>query len=681
MNVRNEIKAQIVRAGYTMQEVVDRLSEEYGWSDSVSNLSAKLQRESIRYREAVELAADAAKAAGLHGMPCCFGVGNHGGGPTKKNIESIYRLREEKPELDLEFSGYHEFFDSLTEEEQEKLPVRREFFDKVNTGCYSMDGELKYRNRLTERRLQMVELMLAMERCVTGNAHTDQKEMEKLWKILLFNQFHDTLGGTAAKTARDEAVMQLGEVAVRCKRIWAMSMQKIAENQCTQGEGFPLFLFNPSGESYQGYVEIELNWFCKDGLILKDDKGQEIPYQRTYTQAKVRNYNLGGRRAIVFSADLPAGGFRVYRTMIGEPTLACDIRREPEFPLEHHTGNCPKDTPYVLENDYIRAVFSEDGYLHSLYDKENSFESLLGKVTYPIWTDERDTWGGMQERRYEDSKEEMAAEGLELVESGAVRKVVRAVYRNGGSRVTQLYILYQESRELEVRTQVFWDKKWQMLRISYPLKAKGQAASECAYGTYFHTPRTGNEYSMHRFLDLTDAEGRGLCTSNDGKYAYVMEGGRLEFPMARGAIFAQGNGKNWYNPVEGYLYADQGTQEFTFFLAPHGRKYDQSQRYRLAELAEKRYLYLADNIHTGIRKQGFALVQADPKNVRVMVVKRAEEGDALIFRLLETEGKDCEGTLTICGKNYPFAIRHHEILTLKWDFSEQLLQEVNLLEE
>ena len=56
MNVRNEIKAQIVRAGITMQEVVDLLHDEYGWSDSVSNLSAKLQRESIRYKEAVELA-------------------------------------------------------------------------------------------------------------------------------------------------------------------------------------------------------------------------------------------------------------------------------------------------------------------------------------------------------------------------------------------------------------------------------------------------------------------------------------------------------------------------------------------------------------------------------------------------------------------------------------------------
>ena len=55
-NLRNEIKSYIVRSGYTMQEVVDQLSEDYGWSDSVSNLSNKLQRESLRYVEAVQLA-------------------------------------------------------------------------------------------------------------------------------------------------------------------------------------------------------------------------------------------------------------------------------------------------------------------------------------------------------------------------------------------------------------------------------------------------------------------------------------------------------------------------------------------------------------------------------------------------------------------------------------------------
>ena len=56
MSIRNEIKAQIVRAGFTMQEVLELLSDEYGWSNSVSNLSAKLQRECIRYKEVVELA-------------------------------------------------------------------------------------------------------------------------------------------------------------------------------------------------------------------------------------------------------------------------------------------------------------------------------------------------------------------------------------------------------------------------------------------------------------------------------------------------------------------------------------------------------------------------------------------------------------------------------------------------
>ena len=55
-NLSNEIKSYIVRQGMTMLEVVDLLADEYGWSDSVSNLSNKLQRESLRYTEAVQLA-------------------------------------------------------------------------------------------------------------------------------------------------------------------------------------------------------------------------------------------------------------------------------------------------------------------------------------------------------------------------------------------------------------------------------------------------------------------------------------------------------------------------------------------------------------------------------------------------------------------------------------------------
>ena len=55
-NTRNEIKSRIVREGFTMEKLLERLHDDYGWSRSVSNLSAKLQRDSIRYREVVELA-------------------------------------------------------------------------------------------------------------------------------------------------------------------------------------------------------------------------------------------------------------------------------------------------------------------------------------------------------------------------------------------------------------------------------------------------------------------------------------------------------------------------------------------------------------------------------------------------------------------------------------------------
>ena len=64
-NLRNEIKSYIVRQGMTMQEVVDLLRDEHGWSDSVSNLSNKLQRESLRYVEAVQLADALGSTSGL----------------------------------------------------------------------------------------------------------------------------------------------------------------------------------------------------------------------------------------------------------------------------------------------------------------------------------------------------------------------------------------------------------------------------------------------------------------------------------------------------------------------------------------------------------------------------------------------------------------------------------------
>ena len=674
-------------------------------------------------KEAIQMAGGAAKKAGLHGIPCCYGVGNHGGGPTKKNLEAVQQLRGELPEYELVFSGYDAFFEQLTREEKDALPVRKEIFDRINTGCYSMDGILKKKNRIAEKRLRLAEFMGAMEQAFTGKTDTKSVVMKELWKILLFNQFHDTLGGTTVKEARDEALRQLDEVSVRCKRLWVFSMQNMVNFCDTKGEGFPFFLFNPNGTEFDGYVEAELNWFCKAPLLLLDEKGEEVEYQRCYTQAKVRNYNLGGRRAIVFHAKIPAAGFVVYRTVPDFPEKAWEARNCPEFLLEKHGGSYGKQDPCVLENKWICARFDKAGNLYSLVDKTSGYEALKGKLHFPVWIDERDTWGGMQERRYENAGEELEAAEMELVESGTVRKVVRVKYQKEENQVSALFILNKDSRELEVRMDVFWNRPWHMLRMSLPVQenekitlldlgeqggkkpsvestgncAKMTVSAECAYGTNTHIPENGKEYNMHRFVDVYDREKRGLYVANNEKYCYVSEDGCLEIPLARAAIFAQGSGKNWYNPVEGYTYADLGMQHLTFSLVPHGTALLPAERYELAERLEKDYLYLADNIHDGKTwknvetpaRESFFNVQMNmgenteetSRPVKLMAVKPGEEESSLILRLLEVNGQNVEGKLEILGEGYPFVIGPYEILSLCYDWKEKQLKTVNLLED
>ena len=609
-------------------------------------------------KEAVEMASDAAKRAGLSSMACCYGVGNHGGGPTKENIGAVKQLQQEKTDAELVFGTFREFFDGLDSREKKELPVRREFFDGVNTGCYSMDSELKRWNRKTEKRLLEADSLLSMEamfrKKTTGK---QQKEkMKQLWKTLLFNQFHDTLGGTTIKTARNEAISQMAGACAEAKRLYTVSMQKMMGQLDTRGEGFPLILWNLSGKDYDGPVAAELNWFCKDGLVLKTPDGKEISYQRVHTEAKARNYNIGGRRGIVFDAHVPALGFAVYRTFIGESSLCCDSRESGGAVLQEA----------VLENDKIRAAFDKDGFLCSLFDKENGYEALNGPIRFPIWIDERDSWGGVQGRPFEPSGEFLQPEKLELAEEGTKRRIVRATYRLEGTVLHQDYILYHDACQIEVVNHLFWDREWHMLKMELPLGIETpEVYREAAYCTVSAPVKDGQEYSMHRFVDVTREKKEGLCLANDGKYAFSTERGTLCIPIARSAIFAQGNGKNWYNPIEGYEYTDLGKQEFTFVLRPHGKALDSEERYRMAEAAAGQILVMTDCWHDGIRKETeWSGIRLPESNVELGCIKAAEDGEGLIVRLFETEGKKTVGKFKIGGHEVAYAIKPYEILTI-----------------
>lgn len=609
-------------------------------------------------------------------MVCCYGVGNHGGGPTIENIQSIRALEnsfsDERSEVHLKFSNYTKFLEDI---KNWKLPVRTGAFENVNEGCYANDGAFKQKNRLAETRLMEADTLMSMTYLMGFGWMRQTGEMEKLWKNVLFNQFHDTMGGTIIKSAREEAVMQLGLACAEAGSIRALAVQNMANLMDTTGEGFPLLLFHTGGQDFDDLVEVELEWFCQAPLTLLDPAGEEIPYQRIHTDTKVRHTTLGGRRRVVFRAQIPSCGFAVYRTVNREPALCHNNQMEILNP-----------ETLVLENEIICARFAaETGELVSLIDKDTGYDSLTGPVRIQVYLDQRDAWGGLQNRKYEKTKEQFTLVSIDKVESGPIREVIRVRSRLGATLLEQHYFLGAKEKELRVENRLTYNHKWTLLKAAYPLGASHRyTEAETAYGIYKREIAADDdaEYFMQRFVDVTDEEGAGLYIANDGKYAFNMDNGVLQLTLCRSAIYAQGScDPDWENEVESYQYMDQGETTFSLVLRPHQRRLSKAEMYRMAEKLHGSYTYLADSAHRGVqRAKNRSFAGVDQENVRIVLMKKCEDDEAVIVRLLECEGISTTCQVRVGQCSYPAAIGKYEILTLKISQAGKHAEIVNLLE-
>lgn len=618
-------------------------------------------------------------------MVCCYGVGNHGGGPTIENINTIHELQASMEGAELTFSSYTEFLQDVGEDD---LPVLTGPFEGINQGCYSIDSLFKQKMRQAEMRLVKADILMGIACDVCGDFMKETVEMERLWKVIHFNEFHDTMGGTTIKSARDEAIMQISGVCARAGEICALAIQHVVNAQDTRGEGFPLFLFHTGGMAYEDYVEVELEWFCQSPLKLLDPEGREIPYQRIHTDAKVRHTVLGGRRRFVFHASVPACGFAQYRVVKAEPTL--------EFTPHMEVVN---PDALRLENAYLRAEFDkETGMLTSLVEKETGYNALTETASLRMYLDERDAWGHPQDRRYEDLRADFHLDSIEKVESGRLREVIRVRLSYEDTRLEQLYYLGEEEKELRVENRLRFNHTWHLLKLAYPVgKEAVETRAEAAYGIVRRTISDNVEYNMQRFLDVSDGAGRGLAIANDSKYAFNMEEGRVQITAVRSAIYAQGNSPDWWNEQETYEYTDIGSQTFWMVLKPHGAVLPERELHRIADKINGAYDYLGDSAHAasgrgrlaesrssqgreGLAENRFSLGRVEAENVSLVLVKKAEEDGDFVLRLLEMEGKDTQTRLIFRGESYPVYVGHDEIVTYKISQDGSRIRKVNLLE-
>lgn len=600
---------------------------------------------------------------GYPSLPCFFGVGNHGGGPTVMNIRAVRELREEFPEAELRFSTLERFFDQV---EGMDPPVLTAYLEGVNTGCYGVDRPYKQRMRRAEQALLRAERLQAMAVLAGGRGRLEKTE--PLWKRLLFCQFHDTLGGTSIRPARDNAMDDMAGVTAQAEHAAHMAVQRLSARLDTRGEGVPILLVNDRAQPWQGMVDMEISWFCKDPLKLRDEDGREIRYQRDKTSCTMLWYNLGGRRRMLFQATVPAFGVRVFRAYAEEPGFLPEPSHEPG--------------ELVLENEALRAVFDREGDLCGLTDKKTGYEALGAPIRFQIWHDERDSWGhGKAGRAYGDSGEGFATAEARLTERGVMRRMLRVRKTSPFVRLELVYSLDKGADALRLHARVLWDGPWKSMKLQ--VTAAGGIASTNAEAPYCRMTRAASatEYFMHRYVDAVDQSGRGVAVVNDGLYSFGQGEGSLDLTLLRSAVFAHGDCVGWENEHDTLEYTDLGEHDCRFLFVPHGAPLSPGRLPDLADDLHAPPVAFVDHCHEGGLKpgKGLSFLEADIPNVRIGAFKTAQDGHGLILRLWETDGAGAETGLRVGTAKHTLRFAPHGIRTLR--IAGGKITECGMLEE
>ena len=529
-------------------------------------IAAAYTTSTVDHAEHIEKAV-AARPPQLSHTMCFFGVGNHGGGPTKQQIENVQALAALSNDLDIRFSWPEAYFTAIAPQ-ADSLPTVAEELQYHAVGCYSVNSLLKRTHRQAECGLLVAERMAALAE-LWAQRRAPREHLRSLWHDLCFNQFHDTLGGSSIKVAEDEAIAALAGIAAAATAIADSAGRAVAARVDTAGEGGTVVLFNPLAHASTPYVEYEpwTGWhsWAEGDWALADDAGAPVAYQLVETEEALRT-PPGNLNRLVFQADLPPLGYRVYR-------FAPGLRRAslPSADL--------RATPSELENDRLRVRFDlVTGAIVSCVDKATGIE-LAGPGGWnvaQVIEDRSDTWShGVQS--YDALIGSFSDAQIKVADRGAlqVSLLIERTYEQ--SRWLQQVILRRGSSELLIRNWLTWQGQWRVVKLAFDVATDSpQAVHDVPFG-WCSRPCDGREAPTQMWMDVTGPARHtptqliGAALINDGKVGCDVRGSTMRLTVLRCPPYAY-HEPHHFGAKQRYDWVDQGSQEFTLALVPHRRR-------------------------------------------------------------------------------------------------------------
>ena len=514
----------------------------------------------------------AANPEGHRGL-VLWGIGDHGGGPSRADLEDLAELIGESSGWRILHSTPESYFEDL-EKDSPSLPEVKSSLNPFAVGCYTSQIRIKQKHRLLENEIYMVEKM-ASSAALQGLLPYPRPALMEAVRDLLFAEFHDVLPGSSIKPAEEDALRLLDHGLEIASRLKLASFFALAGCQPrAQEDAIPILVYNPHPYRVSAVFSCELqlpdqNRSGKRSNVAVFQKGKQIPSQ---LEKEDSHLAMDWRKRVVFSAELEPSSMNRFECKVLPPARSSSAGR-----------GIRED--FLFESEQISVLINGKTGLVDSYRVRGA--EYVGKDAFAavVIQDDADPWGmrahrfgrplGLFELLCPEAGAELSGipgsnlESVRIIEDGEVRTVVEAVFGYAGSSLCQRYFLPKRGTELRVELTVYWNEREKMLKWVLPCPwSAARCIRQVAFGSE-ELPGDGEEAVFQKWAALvSDPENKALTCINDGIYGLDFSGKELRFSLLRSPAYSA-------LPSEGELEMpqdrflpriDQGEHTFTFWV-------------------------------------------------------------------------------------------------------------------
>jgi len=602
-----------------------------------------------------------------------YGVGDHGGGPTRAMLdEGFHWAAPDAASVaadggapvtpKYEFGTAQSWFSAIEKEIAPDSPVwnyqsiakgytspaavpgkvaiptwNSELYFEYHRGVLTTQANHKQNMRTAEEEMLNAEKFSSIA-WLYGAKYPGQ-ELTEDWKKVLFNQFHDLAAGSGIAVIYEDAQKDYDWVRMSTDEISGDALQTVVESIDTQAKyphSIPVVVWNPLGWDRTGDATVKVQGpGGKEGSYIwyYSDTNNTI----RFLQVVARDPATGFLTLKIPDVFVPALGYTVVRLVVDQSgTRANGVRK----PASGNSGS------FVLENFQLKVLVDKtNGCITSIFDERSKVETLAKDAcgnelqAFKDTPKQYDAWNIDPGTLDQPPTRLSMADSVELVEEDTPATAVRVTRTWQNSKFVQIISLRRNADQIDIDNDFDWHEKHVLLKAAFPLAVTSDFATyEIPYGE-IERPTTRNnsfekaqfEVPAMRWADFSgagpDGKVHGLSILNQDKYGYDAAGNVLRLTLLRSPT--------WPDPD-----ADQGEHHFHYALYPHAGTWKDALTVRHGWEYDYPLQAIVTTAHSGSLPPEHSFVSVSPDNVVLTAVKKAEDANALIFRVYEWTGKE-----------------------------------------